>query len=130
MENYSVKMSDVVNREWPDFVIEYKRVDSKEINHFPGSLLTFSYLSDPQLADVHCDIFTEFRRTRESNELLAPGRAIPKLGRADMWIVSELNKSFHFENLYLGKKCFLFLGDDIVAEGSVTKVYRELKIAQ
>lgn len=130
MSTRAIRMSDVVKRDWPDFVIQYELIEPDYLRHFPGSILNFSYTEFPDYNDIHCDIFPEFKKPGETSKLIAPCKPIPRKGTADMWIVSDKSRENHFNKLMEGGECYLFNGNKLVAKCSITTVYQEYKMAQ
>lgn len=124
----AIKMSEVLNRSVADFTISYEMVRGIKLKHFPGSLLSFSYEKTKDINKVYCDIFSEFRKGKR-NEFLEPDNWIPTSGKADMWIVSDRNKEFHYASIHTGRKCYLMHGNKLVAVASITRVSGELKKA-
>lgn len=130
MSSRTIKMSDVVKRDWPDFMIEFELIESDYLRHFPASLLSFSYNENPDYNDIHCDIFPEFKKPGDNSKLIAPCKPIPRKGVADMWIVSDKSRNDHFNKLQEGRMCYLFNGAKLVAKCRVTTVFHDYKIAQ
>lgn len=83
MKLRTIKMKDVVKRDYPDFIIQYEMIDDKPLHHFPASLLNFAYVMDAELKDLHFDVFPEFKM-KNKEEVLANNARIPSRGIADM----------------------------------------------
>jgi hypothetical protein len=128
MNEKMLTMSEVVQRENPDFSIEYRFLDDAKIKQFPGILFTFSYTKTPSYDEMFCDIFPEFKKKSSSNELVGMNQIIPSSGRADMWIVSNRNKAFHLAKLIRGRKCYLMNGERLMAICTVKKVMAGRKV--
>lgn len=124
----TIKMSEVLNRKVADFTISYEMVRGIKLKHFPGSLLSFSYEKTKDVSKVYCDIFSEFKKGKR-NELVEPDNWIPTSGKADMWIVSDRNKEFHYASIHPGRKCYLLRGSKLIAVGNITRVSGDVKKA-
>lgn len=122
MKENTVRMSEVVGRHNPDFIIEYELEDNIQLRHFPGCILNFSYDVNPAFRMVHCDIFPEFRKSSKSREVVGLNEIIPVKGIADMWIVSERNRLAHQNAIQKGRNCYLMKGNQIIAKCTIKKV--------
>jgi len=127
MKKNAIRMSDVVDRDIPDFSIEYELSDSVQLKQFPGCILNFSYYSSPTLQKVFCDIFPEFKVDSNSNEIISPNDFIPRKSTADMWIVSDKNRVYHEKSIYNGRICYLMQGSEIIATCKITNAMNHLK---
>jgi hypothetical protein len=121
MKKQIVSMSEVVNRPLSDFIVEYELKENKSYKNFPGCILSFSYDINPTIHKVFCDIFPEFRKSSSPRDLVGPNEYIPSKGKANMWIVSELNRLIHKKAIRKGRTCYLLNGIDVVATCTIIK---------
>jgi hypothetical protein len=125
----TIKMSDVVKRKKPDFIIKYELIEQVKLNFFPGCMLNFSYKPTTNIDETFYDIFPEFYQGETSAELVCAGSSIPQTGTADMWIVSDRNKKIHKQELSTNRECYLLNGSEIVAQCKIVWISNEDKKA-
>ena len=108
----------------PDFIVEYEidlAEEIKDAKPTQGMRVDFLYeKDDPQIEGIHM-IWPEILDQNGSVILDDTVGVIPISGQANMWVVSEERREYHFNRLTIGAKGFWYRGGKI-ANVTVIKI--------
>ena len=118
------KYKDLSKRPKPDFVVQYRFLDTKKTLPHQGYRSSFMYEEDARTTNevkYAYDIFPEFK-DEKGGIIMNLNEKVLREGVADMWILVEQSRNFHKEKMKIGSKGYFLEGTKIVAECEVIKI--------